>query len=80
LKAWFLDLAVHRSADHLALAFYRLPFESYALVRRQMLNILRAVNVARKRAGFRQIPTEVLPLRRRIVRPFGEPQLFVGGE
>lgn len=80
LKAWFIDLAVHRSADHLALAFYQLPFEPYAPIRRQMLNILRAVNSARKRAGFRQIPTEALPLRRRIVRPFGEPRRLVVGE
>ena len=77
LKAWFLDLALHRSADHLALAFYQLPYEPYAPIRRQMLNILRAVNERRKRAGFRQIPTEVLPLRRRIVRPFGEPRELV---
>lgn len=80
IKAWFLDLAVHRSAEHIALAFYRLPFEPYAPVRRQMLNILRAVNAARKQAGFRQIPTEVLPLRRRVVRPFGEPQNVAIGE
>jgi hypothetical protein len=72
LKAWFLELAVHRSAEHIGLEFYRLPFEPYAPVRRQMLNILRAVNTARKRAGFQQIPTEVLPLRRRVVRPFGD--------
>ena len=71
LKAYFLHLATHRSAENLALAFYRLPYEPYAPIRRQMLNILRAVNKARKQAGYSRIPTEVLPLRRRVVKPFG---------
>ncbi len=73
LKSYFLDLAAHRSVERLALEFYRLPFEPYAPVRRQMLNLLRAVNRIRRQAGYRQIPAEVLPLRRRIVRPFGRP-------
>ena len=70
IRDYLLDLAVHRSAQRLALEFYRLPFEPYAPVRRQMLNLLRAVNRARKKAGFAQLPYQVLPLRRRIVRPF----------
>lgn len=65
-----LELAVHRSAKSLAMEFYQLPFEPYAPVRRQMLNLLRGVNRARKKAGFEQLPHQVLPLRRRIVRPF----------
>lgn len=65
-----LDVAVHRSATSLAMEFYRLPFEPYAPIRRQMLNLLRGVNRARKAAGFDLIPTEVLPLRQRIFRPF----------
>lgn len=72
LKAWMLELAAHRSVENLILAFYRLPFEPYAPVRRQLLNLLRAVNHARRKAGFRPVPIEVLPLRRRIVRPFGD--------
>ena len=70
LKDHFLELATHRSAMNLALAFYRFPFEPYAPVRRQMLNILRAVNRARTQAGYGRIPTEVLPFRRRVVKPF----------
>jgi hypothetical protein len=70
MKARVLELATHRSAETLAMAFYRFPFEPYAPIRRQMLNLLRAVNRARKRAGYRLVPIEVLPLRRRIVRPF----------
>jgi hypothetical protein len=72
LKSHLLDLAAHRSVENLVLAFYRLPFEPYAPVRRQLLNILRAVNRARKTAGFRPVPVEVIPLRRRIVKPFGD--------
>ncbi len=70
LKAWLLELSVHRSAENLAQAFYEFPFEPYAPVRRQMLNILRAVNRTRKQSGFSRVPVEVVPLRRRIVRPF----------
>lgn len=71
LKARFLSHATHRSAETIALEFYRIPYEPYARIRRQLLNIWRAVNLARRVAGFSRIPVEVIPLRRRIVRPFG---------
>jgi hypothetical protein len=70
LKAYFLDLAVHRSAANLAAEFAQVPFEPYAPVRRQLLNILRSVNRARKEAGYEQLPFSTLRYRRRIVRPF----------
>jgi hypothetical protein len=70
LKAYFLQLAAHRSAGSLAREFYQLPFEPYAPVRRQLLNILRAVNLVRKRARLEPLPYQVLPLRRRVVKPF----------
>ena len=70
LKDHFVELARHRSPENLALAFYRLPFEPYAPVRRQLLKILRAVNETRRKAGYSQIPFDVLPLRRRVVKPF----------
>lgn len=72
LRDYLLELAAHRSPERLALAFYRIPFEPYAPVRRQMLNMLRAVNRRRKTAGYSLLPKEVLPLRRRVVKPFGE--------
>ena len=72
IKAQFLQLAVRRSPHTLALAFYELPFEPYAPIRRQLLLLRRDVNRVRKQAGFGDIPIEVLPLRRRIVKPFGE--------
>ena len=71
LRAHLVEMAKHRSAEKVAVAIYRLPIEPYAPVRRQLLVILREVNRARRAAGFAKIPTEVLVLRRRVVRPFG---------
>lgn len=71
IRDYLLELAVRRSPEQLALEFYRLPFEPYAPIRRQMLNLLRAVNRVRKTAGWSLLPKEVLPLRRRVVKPFG---------
>jgi hypothetical protein len=70
LKAYFIDMALRRSAERMALDFYQFPFEPYAPIRRQMLNILRAVNQVRKTAGYSVVPVEALPLKRRIVKPF----------
>lgn len=70
LKAYLVELATHRSAEALSREFQGVPFEPYAPVRRQLLNILRAVNRERKRAGFEPVPIAALRLRRRIVRPF----------
>jgi hypothetical protein len=78
LKAYFLDLATRRSVENLMAEFQRIPFEPYAPVRRQFLNILRAVNRERKRAGFEPVPFEALRLSRRIVSPFASP--FAGTE
>lgn len=71
IRDYLLELARHRSPQQLALEFYRLPFEPYAPIRRQMLNLLRGVNRVRKAAGWPLLPTQVLPLRRRVVKPFG---------
>lgn len=76
----FLELAVHRSPNDLALEFYKLPYEPYAPIRRQMLNLLRAVNRARKAAGYELLPKEVLPLRRRVVKPFAGGVPSVSGQ
>jgi len=70
---------VRESTERLALEFYRFPFEPYAPVRRQMLTLLRLVNSVRKRAGHEQLPYTVLPLRRRIVRPFDHNEGTVQG-
>ena len=70
VRDYFLSLAVHRSADNLARALRSLPFEPYAPVRQQFLNILRAVNRARKAAGFEAVPLTARRLRRRPVPGF----------
>ena len=64
MKARFLDLAVHRTAETLAAEFARIPFARYAPIRRQLLNILRAVNERRKQQRFDPIPHSALKLRR----------------
>jgi hypothetical protein len=69
-KAYFLDLAPHRSVERLGAELARLPFEPYAPVRRQLLAILRAVNRERKRAGFEPVPKSCFRFVRRICRPF----------
>jgi hypothetical protein len=73
LKAYFLDLALHRSPGKLARALYALPFEPYAPVRRQLLNLLRAINRVRKQAGFAPIDSSCLRMKRHIYRPFEPP-------
>jgi hypothetical protein len=70
LKAYFLELALHRSAERLASELARLPFEPYAPIRRQLLAVLRAVNRERKRAGFELVPRSCFRFVRRVSRPF----------
>ncbi len=70
LKAHLVGLARHRSVENLWAEFLRLRFEPYAPVRRQLLNILRAVNRLRREAGFEPVPVSALRFRRRVVRPF----------
>jgi hypothetical protein len=70
LKAYFVDLAVRRSVASLERELAQIPFEPYAPIRRQLLCILRAVNRARKRAGFSPVTKEVFRFKRRIYRPF----------
>ena len=73
LLAYFVNRAVHRRADTLEDELRALPYEPYAPVRRQLLQLVRRVNRARRLAGYEAIPYETLRLRRRIVRPFGSP-------
>jgi hypothetical protein len=70
LKAYFLDVATHRSVERLERELGSLPFEPYAPVRRQLLAVLRAVNRERKKAGFEVVPKSCFRFMRRICRPF----------
>jgi hypothetical protein len=72
VKAYLLSLAVHRSADLLTMEFKRLPYVPYARVRRQLLDLLRAVNRQRQLAGYEVIPLSVLRLRRVPVKVFAD--------
>ncbi len=75
LKAWMLERSSFLSVEQLCRAFRLIPFEPYAPVRRQLLVIWRAVNRARHAASLDAVPVECIRLRRRILRPFEEPQL-----
>jgi len=71
LKVYLIDLAPRRSVEHMAEEFRMLQFEPYAPIRRQLLNLLRAVNRVRKQAGFEPVPGSCLRLRRQIYKPCG---------
>jgi hypothetical protein len=70
LKAYFLDIALHRSARQLAMELCDLPFEPYAPVRRQLLNLIRFINKRRETASLEPLRFSVLRFQRQIVRPF----------
>ena len=72
LKAWFLNRACHRNVATLSEDFRRIPYARYAPIRRQLLNIHRAVNQARSRMGYAPVPIASLLLRRKITQPFQE--------
>lgn len=78
LKAHFLDLATHRTAEQLAGEFRHIRFAPFARVRRQLLNLLRAVNRARAVAGLEELPMTCLRLRRKPVKVFAQGGLDAG--
>jgi hypothetical protein len=73
MKAYLLETAMGNSAETLANAFRGIPFAPYAPVRRQMLNIHRAVNRVRKTASLGDVPMDGLRLRRSAIRVFDLP-------
>ena len=70
LKAYFVRLANRRPAAELSELFSSLPYEPYAPVRRQLLELLRAVNRTRRNGGREAVPLSSLRLRRTPVRVF----------
>lgn len=72
LKEKVCYLAEHASQSRVVNELYELPFEPYAPIRRQYLTLLRMVNQIRRAKRQIEIPTAVLPLRRRIVQAFAE--------
>jgi hypothetical protein len=71
LRAYFLEIAVHRSVAFLAGEFYNLPFEPYGPVKLQLFGLLKEMNEARQRAGFARVPGQAVWVRRKRVKPFG---------
>ena len=65
-----LDIACQASAQAIGREFYNLPYEPYAPVRQQVLNLLRLVNKRRQSAALARLPTSVISYQRRIVRRF----------
>ena len=72
LKAFMLDRATHRSEKNLSADFAAIPYGRYAPIRRQLLNILRAVNEKRARAGYEKIPFSALQLRRKPIKIYAK--------
>lgn len=70
LKAHALELAKHRSVGEVGSFLWNIPFEPYAPVRQQLLNILRAVNRAREAARFPEVPLRSVRMKRRLVSAF----------
>jgi hypothetical protein len=70
-KAYFAELAKSVSERRLAFELFNFPYEPYAPVRKQLLEIVRIVNRVRKEGGRSMLdPKEVIRFRRKIVRPF----------
>ncbi len=70
LKASFIDIACRRTSEQLGWEFWNLPWEPYAPIRRQCLNLLRLVNERRKEAGTDLLSVHAIRYRRQIVKPF----------
>jgi hypothetical protein len=79
LKAYFEDIALHRTVDRLAAELTDLPFEPYAPVRQQLLNLIRYINRRRETAHLEPVGFSALRYRRRIVRPFGTSEAIPHG-
>jgi hypothetical protein len=76
-RAYFQEVARRRTVEQLGRELYNLPYEPYAPVRQQLLNVLRLVNETRKAAGLEAVSPKVLRYRRNIVRPFDPVQRSV---
>lgn len=73
LREEFLRRAVHQSPRQLEGALLRLPFEPYAPIRLQLLQLVRQINKKRKAAGLTPISSRRLRFYRNIYAPFTSP-------
>lgn len=79
LKAHLMGLAKHREATTIEGEFFSVPFEPYAPVRRQLINIWRAVNQLRKESGFAPIRITGIRLKRTQRRVVESEEEFIEG-
>ena len=70
LRGHLLEIATHRSAEKLRWEFWNPPFEPYAPIRKQLLNLLRLVNSRRVAQGYEKLTPDCIRYRRNIVKPF----------
>ena len=70
LMAHFREIANRRTDGELKASLFSLPFEPYAPIRKQTLNLLRIVNKARATAGLGELPTTCLRYHRQPVTVF----------
>lgn len=73
IRAYLLDLAVRPSYEDttkLVVEIQGLPFQGYGPIRGQMAAIIKAVNRCRRRAGYGQLPTDIVPRMRPVRRVF----------
>lgn len=70
LRAHFVSVACHRTADKLVAEINALPFEPYKPVWRQLRKLVRLINKKRKAAGYSPVPMRAVRWRRTIVKAF----------
>ena len=70
LRSHFLSNALRRDEAWFSDRFWRIPFEPYAPVRKQLLELLRQVNAVRNRAGLSKISTDAIRYQRYLVKVF----------
>ena len=71
LKAYLLGNATSHSEAWLSDQFWYVPYEPYAPVRKQLLELLRQVNAVRSAVGKSKLPSRVIRTRQRRVKVFG---------
>ena len=75
-KAYYVAQARYATPERMADELRRFPYEPYRPVRQQLYRILEAVNAVLAARGLPKLSADVLPQRRRIVRPFAQQESF----
>ncbi len=70
LKAHLVEVGLRRGSRAVEIECGKIPHQPYAPIRRQLCEVLRAVNRARRTAGRDPVATASLPWDRRVIQPF----------